>query len=635
MQTWNRRQYALLIILTIMALFVMVGYNYINYAESSKQYISKIGSSTLAGATEQLEGYLNKGLNVLATTADSVEFMLNSGADSAEIEEFLTYQSQQYEETIDANFTGIYGVFQGEYLDGSGWTPDADYEPTTREWYKVAMEAGGKPVITSPYVDAMTGNVMISVCKMLSDGYGVISLDVELNYIQQITEEISLEGIGYGVVIDSKGVVIAHREPNERGTSYALADGENKTLLEQMLTVKNGSFEMVMGDENVTVFCDTVSDEWNVAMIISSDALFADSYTFLQGNILLCIAIAVLVIAFFTSTFSKINQTVKLEIESNDKVEEINKNTIRALVRTIDAKDRYTNGHSLRVAEYAKEIAKRMDKSQEEQEQIYLAGLLHDVGKIRIDKEIINKPGKLTDEEYEQIKIHPVASYYILKDIYGNGPVATGAKFHHERYDGKGYPNGLKGNDIPEIARILGVADTYDAMASNRSYRKALPQDIIRAELEKGKGTQFDPDIADIMIKMIEEDREYKMQESDSSEKTILITDDEIMNIKMVKVIMKDEPQYRIIGAGGGKEALDILEKEQVDLILLDVMMPDMDGFETLKEIRAKYDIPVIFMTGDKKLETIERAVSYGVEEYITKPFLPLALKEVVHSMLS
>lgn len=133
--------------------------------------------------------------------------------------------------------------------------------------------------------------------------------------------------------------------------------------------------------------------------------------------------------------------------------------TVKALSEAVDAKDRYTSGHSLRVAKYAKMIAAKMGKSIEEQEKIYRAGLLHDVGKIRIPEEIINKPDKLTDEEFNIIKVHSVTGYHILKGISGNDTIANAAKYHHERFDGRGYPNGLEAEKIPEIARILGVAD--------------------------------------------------------------------------------------------------------------------------------------------------------------------------------
>lgn len=320
-------------------------------------------------------------------------------------------------------------------------------------------------------------------------------------------------------------------------------------------------------------------------------------------------------------------------IEKQEAIEKLFIQTVTALSEAVDAKDRYTSGHSKRVAEYSRMIAARMGKSKDEQEEIYRAGLLHDVGKIRIPVEIINKAGKLTDEEYNIIKIHPVTGYHILSGIAGNSLIAISAKYHHERYDGKGYPNGLVGEKIPEAARILGVADSYDAMTSNRSYRKALPQDVVRAEIEKGKGTQFDPVIADIMIQMIDEDKDYTMQQADSMQRKILTVDDEPMNNKIIAYIMKDEPMYHIYSANSGTEALEMLSKEEFDLIMLDVKMPGMDGLETLKRIRENSDTPVVLMTGDKTLEASTEFTALGCDDYITKPFLPLLIKEVVHNM--
>ncbi|MBQ4241976.1 MAG: HD-GYP domain-containing protein [Lachnospiraceae bacterium] len=198
--------------------------------------------------------------------------------------------------------------------------------------------------------------------------------------------------------------------------------------------------------------------------------------------------------------------------ENNRKIQNLSKQVILALAGTIDAKDPYTKGHSSRVADYALEIAKRMDKSEREQMEIYSIALLHDVGKIGIPLSIINKPGKLTPEEYEEIKSHTVRGYDILKTISEMPELSIGARWHHERYDGNGYPDRKAGKDIPEVARIICVADCYDAMSSNRSYRKALPQQMVRSEIDSCRGTQFDPDIAKIMLKMIDEDTDYKMR---------------------------------------------------------------------------------------------------------------------------
>ena len=186
---------------------------------------------------------------------------------------------------------------------------------------------------------------------------------------------------------------------------------------------------------------------------------------------------------------------------------------VSSLASAIDAKDTYTNGHSSRVAEYSREIARRSGYDDKRLEDIYMMGLLHDVGKIGVPDAVINKPAKLTDEEYDIIKNHPVLGARILGNIKEMPSLQMGARWHHERYDGKGYPDQLAGEDIPEEARIIAVADSYDAMTSHRSYRKPLPQEVVREELEKGMGTQFDPRFAKIMLEMMDEDSEYKMKE--------------------------------------------------------------------------------------------------------------------------
>lgn len=210
---------------------------------------------------------------------------------------------------------------------------------------------------------------------------------------------------------------------------------------------------------------------------------------------------------------SEVEKQTREIIEQRTQVERLNEEIIMTLVGAIDAKDTYTNGHSNRVAKYARAIARKLGKSESEISDIYVSGLLHDVGKIGIPDTIINKPDRLTDEEYAVIKTHPAIGATILHNISAIPDIATGAHWHHERYDGRGYPDGLAGTEIPEIARIIGVADAYDAMTSKRSYRDVLPQEVVREELRVGKGTQFDPLFAQIMISLIEEDTEYQMRE--------------------------------------------------------------------------------------------------------------------------
>lgn len=171
----------------------------------------------------------------------------------------------------------------------------------------------------------------------------------------------------------------------------------------------------------------------------------------------------------------------------------------------IDAKDPYTLGHSRRVALYSKELAKRMGISEEDRDRLYYIALLHDIGKIGITDAILNKKGKLTADERRDIEKHVTIGGDILKDFTALEGIADGARYHHERYDGKGYATGLKGKDIPLFARIIAVADSFDAMSSERCYRPQLTMPYIIVELKNGSGTQFDPDIAKHMLNMIDE----------------------------------------------------------------------------------------------------------------------------------
>lgn len=209
----------------------------------------------------------------------------------------------------------------------------------------------------------------------------------------------------------------------------------------------------------------------------------------------------------------KLEEEKENAVQKTRKVERLSEQIMLTLANTIDAKDKYTNGHSTRVGEYAREIARRAGKSKQVQREIYYVGLLHDIGKIGIPITIINKKDKLTEEEYKLIKDHTKIGSEILSNMTEIPGLSIGARWHHELYDGTGYPDGLKGKEIPEIARLICVADAYDAMSSKRSYRDVLPQAEVRRELTKGIGTQFDPYFAKIMLDIMDEDVDYLLCE--------------------------------------------------------------------------------------------------------------------------
>ena len=176
--------------------------------------------------------------------------------------------------------------------------------------------------------------------------------------------------------------------------------------------------------------------------------------------------------------------------------------TLHALTSAIDAKDSYTFGHSERVALLSQMLARAAGIDEPTVERIYLAGLVHDVGKIGVPEKVLCKPGRLTDTEFEQIKMHPDIGGRIIRDIRQMKDLIPGVMHHHERWDGRGYPGRLAEYDIPLFGRVIGLADAFDAMSSDRTYRKALEIDHVLEEIKTHAGRQFDPELAEIFIKL-------------------------------------------------------------------------------------------------------------------------------------
>jgi energy-coupling factor transport system substrate-specific component len=191
---------------------------------------------------------------------------------------------------------------------------------------------------------------------------------------------------------------------------------------------------------------------------------------------------------------------LKKENEQKQLIREI----VEAFAKVIDMKDKYTRGHSVRVAHYTAMLAREMGCSDDDIEKYYNIALMHDVGKIGIPMEVLNKPGKLDDDEYETIKSHTSLGYETLKDISIMPELAIGAGMHHERPDGKGYPNALKNEEIPLVARIIGVADTFDAMYSNRPYRNRMPFDKVVSIIKEVRGTQLDSEVVDAFLSLVD-----------------------------------------------------------------------------------------------------------------------------------
>ncbi len=275
-----------------------------------------------------------------------------------------------------------------------------------------------------------------------------------------------------------------------------------------------------------------------------------------------------------------------LQRRLDEKTKEMERVTIQAIMtvaNTVDAKDDYTKGHSMRVAAYSELLAQRLGWSEEEIQNIYYVAMLHDVGKIGVPDAVLNKPFKLTDVEFRLIKGHTLMGAEILNDFRMFPNISVGAKYHHERYDGKGYPEGLKGESIPLVARVIGLVDSYDAMTSNRVYRKRLSDDIVMQELEKGKGSQWDPDLVDIFVDLIKEGALAKMWMPEEDMATPIFGSGKILGESMSSENVLDSPVDYLTG-------LLSKQKGEHDIALSlradggSLMLIDMDHFRKIND---------------------------------------------------
>ena len=208
-------------------------------------------------------------------------------------------------------------------------------------------------------------------------------------------------------------------------------------------------------------------------------------------------------------SIEQMNEIKKINAELKDTQDQLEKaflESIQTLRYTVEAKDPYTRGHSDRVSEYSVLIGKKLGLSDQDLKTLQIGGLFHDIGKIGVPDSILLKEDKLSDDEYSQIKNHPSIGAHILSNATIFKDIIPIVLHHHEKYNGHGYPSQLAGEDIPYFARIAAVADTFDAMTSKRPYRNALPKEVVVEEIEKNKGTQFDPKIADAFLDILKDE---------------------------------------------------------------------------------------------------------------------------------
>lgn len=545
----GRGHYIVTLVGTLFALSLIVIYTFNSFYKLAKEDAITIGDTAVNERAKTLNNYYMQSFEAINITEQMVDYMVHHGHDAQEIEEYLVDASEEYSTQINENFTGIYGWIEDTYIDGVGWVPEDDYVPTERVWYTEAMEKGGEAALVSPYIDAQTNQVIISLSKMLSDGKSVISLDRTLDDIQVIAEEINLNGNGYGFVMDKDGMVVAHSDKNQRGNNYLkdeeFQDSELKVVVQNIMQNSGENFKMVIDGKKSMIFSEKLEHDWYVVMIINSNDLFAKVERVLFINIILSLLVFGMVAYFCTAShYHKmksmhyaeelkeyqltledrvLEQTKEIRKQSEEMIR-MQEDVIEGMATLIESRDGNTGEHVRNTKWYVAMIVKKMYEKNLHEDivaQSYInklinAAALHDVGKIKISDLILNKPARLDKEEYEIMKTHSSQGGEIVHMILGEHAddelveiASDVARYHHERWDGNGYPTGLQGEDIPLAARIMAVADVFDALISKRVYKERIPVDKAFSMIEEEAGKQFDPEVVAIFLEQREEILKY------------------------------------------------------------------------------------------------------------------------------
>ena len=294
----NRKTLVITLIATFVLMALLITYTTRLEYKSSYSHAHELGNDRAAAISADIENYLETARSVLWVAADTVDHMVAKGATNEEIVEYITRESANTASQFDDSYTGIYGYVNGHYVDGVGWTPPDDYDPTARDWYKDTVAAGGQPLIVSPYVDAETGNVIISVCKALTDTNNVLGLDLTLSEIQETVEGVQIDGKGYGFILNYDGTVIAHKDRDERGKNYK-EEPSMAGLFEQVVNVKEGNFEMEVDGKKCTVFVDDVLGQWYLVIVVESSELMESTINVLIISILIGLIVFALISVFY------------------------------------------------------------------------------------------------------------------------------------------------------------------------------------------------------------------------------------------------------------------------------------------------------------------------------------------------
>ena len=714
----NRKTLALTLAATFILMVLLVTYTTRTMYRTSYNYIHELGDDKASAITAELENYLENAKSVLWVAADTVDHMVAKGASDEEIIEYITRESSNTEAQFDESYTGIYGVIRGNYVDGVGWVPPDDYDPFTRDWYQTGVAANGQPAIVSPYVDAQTGNVIISIVKALTDVDNVLGLDLTFSGVQEITERIQINGNGYGFILDKDGMVIAHPDSAEKGKFYD-HDSDKAELYSQTMSVGKGNFDMVVDGKECTVFVDEVMGQWHLVIVTESSKLFSESRNLLVVSILINLIVFGLISSFYIIGY-RYERRVNKRIDEMKEIERKKDYEAKLLKLEKSAADSANKAKSDFLADMSHEIRtpinavlgmNEMILSESQDESIIdYASNIKSAGNTLLS--IINNIldfSKIEDGKMNLVPVEFNTTELINGLVNSISERARSKKLEFKADIDETIPSGLFGDDV-RISQVImnlltnAVKYTEKGSVTLRALNKGMNGDnvdlrfevidtgigIKEEDIDKlfksferieerrnrhiegtglgisivtkllammdskldvesvyGEGSKFGFDLS-LRVISSEPVGKYDINRKHASrgsgkdvhlsapDAKVLITDDNDMNLKVATNFMRF---FNItpVTCLSGKETISILRKERFDILFLDHMMPQMDGIETLRKLKAEElvgDMPVIALTANAVVGAKEQYISEGFDDYLSKPITIGSIEKMLRNYL-